>query len=126
MALFNHGKPGPSSAANSVQHFDGRHLAYALRGKTAAARARLAATCTVGIAISHPTDKQRAALFRVSAFRLNRAHSGNKKRNGNGRLAEHPINADAEVDRLIRKYGADVIMRGLDRYTQPRFQFAAE
>jgi hypothetical protein len=110
MALFNHGKPGPSSPANSVQHFTGHQLAYALRGKSAAARVKLAATCSVGIAIYHPTDKQRAALFRVSAFRLNRARNGNKKRNGNGSLAEHLINATpAERIEAAKALGVDQV-----------------
>jgi hypothetical protein len=116
MALISHGKPGPSSPANSVQHFDGRQLAYALRGKSAAARATLAVTCGVGVGLYHPTDKQLAALFRVAVFQLAQARNGNKKRNGNGKhkngetLAEHLVNATpAERVEAARVLGVDQV-----------------
>jgi hypothetical protein len=112
-ATLYDGQPAPASPAARVQHFDGRQLAYALRGKTAAARARLAATCGVGVGLYHPTDKQLAALFRVPVLQVAQARNSNKKRNGNG------TPTDLQIARIILRLGPDRVMTVLDRLTAP-------
>ena len=113
----------PTSAANpstDVHHFGGRDLAYELRGKSDAERARLAAKYGTdgGVVVLHdPTKGQLVALFRVTPYKLAKARNG----------GTHKVEVtDAAIDRFILRAGADRVMRGLDRHTAPRFAFAAE
>jgi hypothetical protein len=85
-----------SRVSTSVRHLDGRRLAYALRGKSAATRARFAATCDEhGVVIYYPTQGQLAALFRVPPYRLARARNGNG--NGNAKHGNGQANAHRET-----------------------------
>jgi hypothetical protein len=62
-----------------------------------------------------PTPAQAARIVGTTAQRIHIALGHRPK----------PL-SDARIDRLIARVGADAIMRALDRYTAPRFAFAAE
>lgn len=105
-SLYTNGQPAPTSPASRVHHVDGRDLAYVLRGTTADIRAKLAvAYAADGMVVHKQTDKQLAALFRTSVYRLAKA------RNGHGEsLADHIARSTA-AERLAaaRALGADVV-----------------
>ncbi len=91
-------------------------LRRALRGKPPSARARLAADFVRGkLALVSPTVSQAARLCAVNVGTVSVA-LGNKGKHGP---------REKTVDRLVRRYGADALMRGLDRATSPQ-RVAAE
>jgi hypothetical protein len=137
----------PATPATPVPSIKGQTISKTTKAWSKADRARLAAEWVTGRRTVQPTVRLAATVFTISeplireevkemayqrwldlkaACPTTGTNGNGTEPNGTGSLAEPPINADAEVDRVIRKYGADVIMRGLDRYTSPRFAFAAE
>jgi hypothetical protein len=88
----------------------GRNLRRLLRGKKAATRARVAAMLVTGeYQLVRPLPTQAARLVGVNPGRVSSA-LGNVGQRG-------PRNTT--IDRLIAKYGAEAILRGLDRATAP-------
>jgi hypothetical protein len=86
-------------------------------------RARLAADLANGTALIWPlTIKQAASLARVPALDVAKyRHNGNGKRV----LYRREV-GDSDIDAVIAKLGPEKVMAALDRYTAPRFAFAAE
>jgi hypothetical protein len=110
-------RPATTTSAPTRQTLaSGRNLKRLVHGKSARERAKAAAMLVTGEFVYHsPTVAQAARLCGVAASRVHAAL---------GHAPKPP--SDAKIDRMIRKFGADAIMRGLDRYTAPRFAFAAE
>ena len=85
-------------------------LRRALRGKTPSARARLAADLVRGkVALVSPTATQAARLCSVNVGNVSVA-LGNRGNRGP---------RDRTIDKVVRRYGADALMRGLDRAARP-------
>jgi hypothetical protein len=136
MSLYTKGPPGPSSPAIPPVILTGRFLAHAKLSK--AERAFLGVDVLSGKA--QPvrfTHKQVATLVGVSIPTLvaakhvviDQPHLRPEIEAGRASLSKvrsgHPV-TDREVDRFITRAGADAVLAGLDRYTAPRFAFAAE
>jgi hypothetical protein len=94
----------------------GRNLKRLLHGKSARVRAQAGAKLVRGeFAYEAPTVPQAARIVGTSAQRIHAAL---------GHQPKPPT--DAEIDRLVAKLGAERVMAALDRWTEPRFAFAAE
>lgn len=91
-------------------------LCRALRGKPPSTRARLAADLVRGkVTLVNLTPSQAARLCTVNVGNVSVA-LGNRGKRGP---------RDRTIDKVVRRYGADALMRGLDRATSPQ-RIAAE
>lgn len=116
--LFKLGTAADASPPNPLPpiHTTGRSLKKLLHGKSAQVRAQTGAKLVRGeFAYDSPTVAQAARIVGTSAQRIHAEL---------GHAPKPPT--DAQIDRLIARLGADRIMKALDRFTAPRFSFAAE
>jgi hypothetical protein len=102
-----------------VHHLNGRDLAYELRGKTAAQRAVLAAEYTADdhkVVLHFPTEKQVAALFRISVATLDAAKAlkGPERAAVFHRLSPL-VNPTKKLERDIAAVGFDESFKALER-----------
>src|SRR5262245_41267261 len=84
----------------------GKALQSLVRGKSPQARARIAAAMTAqGVSVYDLSAAQNARLCEANAGAVSVALGHSGKRGPRRRT----------IDRVIRRYGADALMRGLDR-----------
>jgi hypothetical protein len=103
--------------ATPVQCLNGRILARWLRGQPPHSRAEIAATLVRGeYRVADLLQVQAARLCDVDPQYVNTALGRNGSRGPHKRT----------IDRVIKKYGVDALMRGLDRATAPMPAIAAE
>jgi hypothetical protein len=102
-----------------VHHLNGRKLGYELRGKTAAQRAALAPEYTAdGYAIVPYclTEKQLAALFRVSVATLEAAKALSKEERGWVFYKLQPlVSPTRKLEHTIRTAGVEQSFKVLER-----------
>jgi len=116
-----------SDADDTAKRLTGRRLARLVRKSTKTADRVLLALRLEQEGLHCPTRKQVAQLARVSpSYICTAARLSPEERAALGRgsfslssIHNHRRDADAEVARIIAKFGADVIMDALDRMTAP-------
>jgi hypothetical protein len=87
-------------------------------------RVGLAVSAVQGTLCIHSlTVTQASELFRVPRHRISEGYRQSRQRPPS---PTNDIDIDKVLERVIAKYGADALLRALDRYTTPRFSIAAE
>jgi hypothetical protein len=133
MSLYSNGQPPPTSAA-VPKIVVGKKLSRRRKGISPSHRALLARDLETGRArLCAPlTRKQSLAVTGASNGYTARAAGLTPEERVQveaGSLSLSSVHnrppTDAQIDRLIARVGADRIMKGIDRYTSPRFSFAA-
>jgi hypothetical protein len=115
-SLHANNRSGSNGQGRTVYVLSGRALRRLLHGKTSAARARICANLVrYNIEVTDLSASQLARLCAVNPGQVSVAlgHAGLRGPR------------DSTLDRLIRKYGPDTLLRAVDRATTPT-QVAAE
>jgi hypothetical protein len=123
-----------TSDPTPVKDINGRKLSRRLKkGLSPTFRALLAHDLETGAAQLHDlTRRQACQLMQVSAGYVTTVAKTNpedRKKIESGQIplaALHTTPTDRQLDRLIARIGPDRFMAALDRYTRPKFAFAAE
>jgi hypothetical protein len=119
-----------TAADHPARTITGRQLNQELKSASAVDRARLARKIEQGeLQLLRLTRKQATGLAKVSAGyvgTLSRLSADERTQLARGQLslsqAHRRRATDVEVDRIIARLGAEVIMAGLDRATAPARQ----
>ena len=94
----------------------GRGLAYKLRGKSPAERAAIAASYDrSAVSIICPTDKQLAAVFRISNAGLRAARVLPVEDRQEVLRGRKPLNGQQSLDHIVRKHGVAPVWDALCR-----------
>ena len=131
--LYNTSSGG--TTAPTAPSIDGRQLSRRLKKLSPEKRALLAHDLERGARLENLTRAQAAAMTKVAPSYIatvDRASAEERKQLGYGWLTlswlhnahrRRPV-TDADVERIVKKIGADRIMRALDKITSPVLEAA--